>query len=122
MMMVGFLHRRGHYLSDDLQVFNRGQKGGAYWFRNGFNVEALFIWIFSAGLSLCFVNVPGQFVGVLGNHFNGLDISLLVAVILPAVLYWLTLKFSSEPAAIHGELGARFRPAVDMPTAPIVKK
>ena len=122
MMMVGFLHRRGHYLSDDLQVFNRGQKGGAYWFRNGFNVEALFIWIFSAGLSLCFVNVPGQFVGVLGSHFNGLDISLLVAVILPAVLYWLTLKFSSEPAAIHGELGARFRPAVDMPTAPIVKK
>ncbi len=28
----------------------------------------------------------------------------------------------NHPPAIHGELGARFRPAVDMPTAPIVKK
>lgn len=122
MMMVGYLHRRGHYLPDDLQVFNRGQKGGAYWFRNGFNIEAIFIWILSAALSLSFVNLPGQFVGPLGNFFNGLDISLLVAVILPAVLYGLVLMITPEAAAIHGEKGARFRAAVNKPIAPIVKK
>jgi purine-cytosine permease-like protein len=122
MMMVGYLHRRGHYLPDDLQVFNRGQKGGAYWFRNGFNIEAIFIWVLSAILSLFFVNLPGQFVGPLGNLFNGLDISLLVAVILPAVLYGLTLMITPEPSAIHGEKGARFRAAVNKPIAPIVKK
>jgi len=122
MMMVGYLHRRGHYLPDDLQVFNRGQKGGAYWFRNGYNIEAIFIWLLSAALSLSFVNLPGQFVGPLGNFFNGLDISLLVAVILPAVLYVLVLKITPEAAAIHGEKGARFRAAVNKPIAPIVKK
>jgi len=122
MMMVGYLHRRGHYLPDDLQVFNRGQKGGAYWFRNGYNIEAIFIWVLSAALSLSFVNLPGQFVGPLGNFFNGLDISLLVAVILPALSYWLVLKITPEAAAIHGEKGARFRAAVNKPIAPIVKK
>jgi purine-cytosine permease-like protein len=122
MMMVGYLHRRGHYLSEDLQVFNRGQKGGAYWFRNGVNVEALAIWILSAVLSISFVNLPGQFVGPLGNLFNGLDISLLVAVVVPAVLYTLNLMLVPEASAIHGEKGARFRAAVNKPIAPIEKK
>ena len=58
----------------------------------------------------------------LGNYFNGLDISLLVAVLLPALLYWLVLKITPEAAAIHGEKGARFRAAVNKPIAPIVKK
>ena len=122
MMMIGYLHRRGHYLPDDLQVFNRGQKGGAYWFKNGYNIEAILIWVFSAALSLSFVNLPGQFVGPLGNNFNGLDISLLIAVIVPAVLYGLALKFSPEPSALHGSLGARFRRASDKSVAPIIKK
>jgi purine-cytosine permease-like protein len=122
MMMVGYLHRRGYYLPDDLQVFNRGQKGGAYWFRNGFNVEAITIWILSAGLSLAFVNLPGQFVGVLGNYFNGLDISLLVAVLVPAVLYGLVLMVQPESSVLHGELGSRFSKASNKGTAPIVNK
>ena len=122
MMMVGYLHRRGHYLPDDLQVFNRNQKGGAYWFNNGYNIQALSIWIFSAALSLSFVNLPGQFVGVLGNLFNGLDISLLVAVVVPAILYYLNLLISPEATAIHGEKGARFRSTIDKSVAPIVNK
>ena len=122
MMMVGYLHRRGHYLPDDLQVFNRNQKGGAYWFNNGYNIQALVIWIFSAALSLSFVNLPGQFVGALGNLFNGLDISLLVAVVVPAILYYLNLLISPEATAIHGEKGARFRSTIDKSVAPIVNK
>ncbi len=34
-LLVGYLTRRGHYLVEDLQVFNRGQQGGAYWFTRG---------------------------------------------------------------------------------------
>jgi hypothetical protein len=41
---------------------------------------------------------------------------------LPAVLYGATLMLSSEPSAIHGEKGARFRAATNKPIAPIVKK
>ena len=122
MMMIGYLHRRGHYLPDDLQVFNRGQKGGAYWFKNGYNFEAILIWVFSAALSLSFVNLPGQFVGPLGNNFNGLDISLLIAVIVPAVLYGFALMVTPEPSALHGSLGARLGKVSDKSIAPIVNK
>ena len=73
-------------------------------------------------MSLSFVNLPGQFVGPLGNLFNGLDISLLIAVAVPAVLYTLYLASVPEPLAIHGEKGARFRAAVNKPIAPIEKK
>jgi purine-cytosine permease-like protein len=122
MMMIGYLHRRGHYLPDDLQVFNRGQKGGAYWFNNGYNFQAIFIWLFSAALSLSFVNLPGQYVGMLGNNFNGLDISLFVAVVVPAVLYGLSLMIIPEASALHGNLGARFRKASNKPIAAIINK
>jgi purine-cytosine permease-like protein len=122
MMMVGFLHRRGFYLSEDLQVFNRSQTGGAYWFKNGVNLQALLIWIFSAGLSLSYVNLPGQFVGPLGNQFNGLDISLLVAVVVPTVLYTLYLVVVAEAKTMHGPMGARFKAGVDKPLIPIRQK
>lgn len=36
-MAVGFFTRRGYYYEDDLQVFNRHQVGGRYWFSMGFN-------------------------------------------------------------------------------------
>src|SRR5690606_21644590 len=39
-MMLGFLFRRGHYLVADLQVFNEGRTGGAYWFTRGVNWRA----------------------------------------------------------------------------------
>jgi hypothetical protein len=61
-------------------------------------------------------------VGPLGNLFNGLDISLLVAVVVPAVLYTLNLMSVPEASAIHGEKGARFRTGVNKPIAPIEKK
>ncbi|MDT5001089.1 MAG: hypothetical protein QOK12_3194, partial [Mycobacterium sp.] len=64
-MMIGWFVRRGWYDSDALQVFNRRQSGGRYWFNHGWNWRGLGAWIVSATLSICFVNVPGQFVGPL---------------------------------------------------------
>jgi len=36
-MALGYLTRRGFYKADDLQVFTRGQQGGAYWFHHSWN-------------------------------------------------------------------------------------
>ncbi|MFM2480364.1 purine-cytosine permease family protein [Celerinatantimonas sp. YJH-8] len=100
-MMIGFLSRRGFYLKDDLQVFNRGQRGGAYWFHNGWNFRGMIAWIPSAIIALLTVNLPGQFVGPLGNLAGGIDISLVVALLLPAIIYPTLLKLFPEPAAVH---------------------
>jgi purine-cytosine permease-like protein len=101
-MLLGLLQRRGWYCPDDLQVFTRGQRGGRYWFHHGWNWRGLGAWIPSALVGLCFVNLPGQFVGVLGNLAAGIDISLPVTLGLAAVIYLSLLKLFPEPAAVYG--------------------
>ena len=44
-MMIGFVTRRGWYDSDALQVFNRRQRGGRYWFNHGWNWRGLGAWL-----------------------------------------------------------------------------
>ena len=75
-MMLGFVTRRGWYDADALQVFNRRQRGGRYWFNHGWNWRGLSAWLLSAALGLLFTNIPGQFVGPLGDLAGGVDISL----------------------------------------------
>jgi purine-cytosine permease-like protein len=114
-MTIGFIVRRGHYLPDDLQVFNRGQRGGAYWFSHGVNWRGMAAWIPSAILAALFVNVPGQFEMPLRNtaediglsKLAGVDISLLIAIVLPAILYCLFLALFPEPRTVFGPEGPR---------------
>lgn len=119
-MMIGYLVRRGFYLPDAMQVFNRGQTGGPYWFQDGWNLAGMSAWIVSSVFALLMVNIPGHFVGWLGDLAGGLDVSLLVALALPTVLYPVCLKLFPEPRAIYGPAGSRFIATVDKPIAPIV--
>ncbi|WP_416422938.1 cytosine permease [Pseudomonas sp. App30] len=104
-MLIGLLVRRGWYCPDDLQVFTRGEQGGRYWFHHGWNWRGLGAWIPSALVGLCFVNLPGQFVGPLGNLAGGIDISLPVTLGLAAVVYLVLLKLVPEAAAVYGPNG-----------------
>ena len=119
-MMLGYLVRRGYYLPEAMQVFNRGQKGGPYWFNGGWNLPGMIAWIASSSLALLTVNSPGQFVGWLGNLAGGLDISLLAALVLPAVLYPVCLWLFPEPAGVFGPQGSWLIPVSDRPIAPVV--
>lgn len=106
MMIIGLIVRRGFYCPDDLQVFTRGETGGRYWFSHGWNWRGLGAWIPSALVGLCFVNLPGQFVGPLGNLADGIDISLPVTLGLASVVYLTLLRVFPEPAAVYGPAGA----------------
>ncbi|MNO78457.1 Permease for cytosine/purine, uracil, thiamine, allantoin [compost metagenome] len=94
--------RRGFYCPDDLQVFTRGEKGGRYWFTHGWNWRGMGAWIPSAVVGLLFVNLPGQFVGPLGNLAQGIDISLPVTLGLAALVYLALLNLFPEAAAVYG--------------------
>ncbi|MBI0329189.1 purine-cytosine permease family protein [Burkholderia plantarii] len=107
-MVIGYLTRRGHYLADDLQVFNRGGRGGHYWFTHGWNLRAMGAWLPAALIGLACVNLPGQFVGVLGNLAGGLDLSVPVSMVLGGGLYLLLLQLFPEPDAVYGPAGRRF--------------
>jgi purine-cytosine permease-like protein len=119
-MMIGWVVRRGWYDSDSLQVFNRRQSGGRYWFAHGWNWRGLLAWLAPAALSICFVNLPGQFVGPLGDLANGIDLSIPVGIGLAAVLYPALLFLFPEPADAFGPEGPRVVPAGPAAATPIV--
>ena len=119
-MMLGWSVRRGWYDSDSLQVFNRRQRGGRYWFAHGWNWRGMSAWLVSAGVGLLFVNLPGQFVGPLGEMANGVDLSIPVTVGLAAVLYLAALLAFPEPADAFGPDGPALVPAGPAAGHPIV--
>ncbi|MFK4134265.1 purine-cytosine permease family protein [Pseudomonas luteola] len=101
-MIIGLINRRGFYCPDDLQVFTRGERGGRYWFHHGWNWRGLGAWIPSAVVGLLFVNLPGQFVGPLGELAGGIDISLPITLGMAALLYSLLLRLFPEPIEVYG--------------------
>jgi purine-cytosine permease-like protein len=118
-MEIGYLVRRGYYLPESMQVFNRGQVGGEYWFHRGWNLPGMAAWSLSSVFALATVNIPGHFVGWLGNLAGGIDISLLAALIMPALLYPWLLRVLPEPCAVFGPAGPRWVPCVAVPIEPV---
>jgi purine-cytosine permease-like protein len=118
-MALGYLTRRGWYDADALQVFNRRQRGGRYWFTHGWNWRGMSAWLVAAVLAITFVNLPGQFVGPLGDLAGGVDISLPVGLAVAAILYVALLWQFPEPRAVFGPDGPRLVPSVNAPIPPI---
>ncbi|MFD9429401.1 purine-cytosine permease family protein [Streptomyces sp. NPDC060002] len=118
-MMLGFWTRRGWYDPEALQVFNRRQRGGRYWFAHGWNWRGMTAWWVSALLGVLFTNIPGQFVGPLGDLANGIDIGLPLSLAVATVLYLALLRLFPEPRAVYGPEGARLARTVEAPVPPI---
>jgi purine-cytosine permease-like protein len=116
-MTIGLVTRRGWYSSDDLQVFNRRQRGGIYWYTRGVNFRAMAAWIPAAVVGVLFVNIPDQFEGALRNTFGGslegIDVSLVVVIVLAAALYLVLELLFPEPRAVYGPEGPRLLRATD---------
>ena len=98
-MIIGYISRRGHYKSEDLQVWNRRQTGGAYWFTGGINLRAFGAWIPAVIIGLLFLNTT-FFTGPLAGVAEGVDLSWIVAGVCGAVFYVAALKLFPEPAEL----------------------
>lgn len=118
-MALGYWVRRGHYSAADLQVFNLGMRGGAYWFTDGVNWRGMAAWIPSAVLGLLFANYPPLIVGPLSGVAGGVDLSLLVAIVSAAVLYLGLLFLAPEPRHVFGPDGPRWVPSRPGEPAPV---
>jgi purine-cytosine permease-like protein len=119
-MAIGFIVRRGHFASRDLQVFNKGETGGAYWFNAGVNWRGMVAWIGAAVIGLLFANFPPVIVGPLSGLGGGMDLSLVTAVVAAAVLYLGALLVFPEPRSVFGADGPRLVTASDAALQPIV--
>lgn len=97
MMVIGLIYRRGFYLQDDLQVFNRGEKGGRYWFTGGLNWRAMGPWLLASAIGILgFSNTP-WYTSPGSDLFSGTDVGFAVSAVIAAVLYPLMLKLFPEP-------------------------
>ena len=93
-------------------MFNRGEKGGAYWFTRGVNWRAAAAWLVAAVVGLLFANTS-IIVGPFANAAGGIDISLPVTLLAAAVVYPVMLLLFPEPRGVFGPEGPRFVPARD---------
>lgn len=100
-LTIGHIHRRGYYEVSDLQVFNRGEKGGVYWFTGGLNYVAIGVWMAAVAAGLWFSHNQ-WFTGPGARWVGGLDIGFLVAGVVAAVLYPIALRAFPEPAELFG--------------------
>src|SRR4051812_35427368 len=119
-MTIGYIVRRGHYSASDLQDFNQGRTGGAYWFNDGVNWRGMAAWIPSAILGLLFANYPPLIQGPFRDVAGGVDLSLLVAIGVAAVAYVGLIIAFPEPRYVFGPDGPRGVPASDAPLPEVV--
>lgn len=105
---VGFLNRKGYYYPDDLQVFNRGEKGGRYWFTRGVNLPANIAWIVASISGLLFANTA-FFIGPGAKLLGGADIGLFVSALVGAGIYLALLFLIPDPRYVFGPDGALFK-------------
>lgn len=106
--LVGFLNRKGYYYPDDLQVFNRGEQGGRYWFTRGLNFRAFAAWVPASIVGLFFVNTT-FYVGPGATLVGGADIGFLVSGFLGGAIYLALLLIVPEPRDSFGPEGALLR-------------
>ena len=106
-MAIGYFVHRGHYDARELQVFNRGETGGKYWFAAGFNWRGLVAWIVAAVVGLLFANYPPVVIGPFANAAGGIDLSLIAAIVTAVVLYLAALLVFPEPTYTFGPKGPR---------------
>ncbi|MFD7434373.1 cytosine permease [Streptomyces sp. NPDC059861] len=76
--LIGFVRCGGAYEAQALQVYNRRARGGAYWYRSGWNIPATVSWALGAGVGLLAVSLP-SYEGPLLSLTGGVDCSFLLS-------------------------------------------
>ncbi len=95
----------GWYNPDDLQVFNRRERGGIYWFTGGLNIRACLAWLVASTVGLLFLD-SSLYVGPWSAAANGIDLSWLSATFIGALVYLVaTLLFPEGPAVSGRQSG-----------------
>ncbi|MFJ2827199.1 cytosine permease [Streptomyces sp. NPDC087263] len=99
--LIGFARCRGVYDPDALQVFNRRSRGGIYWYRRGWNVQAVVAWALGAVVGLLAVSLP-SYEGPLLALTGGVDCGFLLSGSVGGVVY---LALSPKRVAQRGTAG-----------------
>ncbi|MER8187831.1 cytosine permease [Kitasatospora sp. NPDC094015] len=109
--LIGHVRCRGDYDRQSLQVYNRGTRGGVYWYRAGWNVPATVAWAAGSAVGLCAVDTP-VYRGPVLSLTGGVDVSFLLSGAVAALLY---LLLSRRQRGLAGPDRVRAEGAVELP-------
>jgi purine-cytosine permease-like protein len=93
--LMGLWYCRGRYYPYDLQLFNMGKRGGAYWYWHGINPRALIAFVPAVVIGLLFINTT-LFIGPWANAASGVDLSFISASVVAVVIYGVSLLVAPE--------------------------
>ncbi|GHA93041.1 cytosine permease [Streptomyces chryseus] len=100
--LIGYARCGGQYDADALQVFNRRAKGGIYWYRSGWNIQATVSWALGAAVGLAAVSTT-VYEGPLLALTGGVDCSFILSGLAGGVAY----------AALTAKAGTAAHPAAE---------
>ncbi|WP_433345007.1 purine-cytosine permease family protein [Microtetraspora malaysiensis] len=84
--LIGYVRSGGRYETEALQVYNRRATGGVYWYRAGWNPDAVIAW--SAGSAVGLLAVDADIMRGPLLHLTGdIDISFLLSGVVSGLLY-----------------------------------
>lgn len=118
---IGYWNHRGQYDSYALQAFSRGEKGGRYWFTNGWNFRAVTAFVVGTIAGLAALRTA-WYTGPLVQLFGGIGLGFVISASVGAVLYvallWLFPEDGSNYVAGSPRIARRSRRSPAMPTPP----
>jgi purine-cytosine permease-like protein len=86
--MLGYRRTRGRFDEPSLQVFNRRESGGAYWYFHGWNIDAVVAWAVGSAVGIA-SNSTESYVGPVAQRLGGLDASVVTSAVAAGVVYLL---------------------------------
>jgi len=99
--VIGHLRRRGFYDVVALQVFNRGERGGIYWYSGGVNLRSCVAWVVASAVGLLMVH-NDLYAGPWSGWADGIDMSWISALVVGGVVYLLLEAVLPEPREVYG--------------------
>lgn len=111
-LYYGLWWRRGKLDPYALQVYLRGEHGGRYWFRRGFNPQATTAWVVGAVVGILF-SATTYYSGPFANLAGGIDIAAVVAGLVGVGLYAILLAVFPEPREAFVDVEPRLAHKLD---------
>jgi len=84
--LYGYYRSKGVFDKAALQVFNKRESGGKYWFTGGWNLKATFSWIIGSVIGILGISTV-DYVGPIASALGDVDVSVPGAVISALVVY-----------------------------------
>jgi purine-cytosine permease-like protein len=84
--LYGYFRNKGNFDKAALQIFNRRETGGKYWFTGGWNLKATFSWIVGSVVGILGISTV-DYVGPIAAALGDVDVSVPGAVMSALVVY-----------------------------------